>query len=149
MKRREYNEVYGYLPSEVINRLSSEERHKMFIEWLFTEPTETGWIIVRAVTTQLGDKFIKYLLDSIVDAMTKDGEEVTRESLTEITREMMTGFATDVNTLYEFVDIYRKEVLDKEESPEADPDQITKEMAMESKSKVLKRDAKGRFIKKK
>ena len=51
---RQYHEVYGFMPKDVINRLSQFDRNKMFINWLLREPTPTGWFFTKTIVTALG-----------------------------------------------------------------------------------------------
>jgi len=144
MKRREYHEIYGYLPQEFINKFSETEKHLLVADWLMRRPTATGWFIVRTVIAALGDDFINYMLDSFVEALEEDGTEVTREILVDNLQTLLEGFATDTNTFEEYVRMYREEelglddeILEEEEDMKSTDHQCNKQ----------KRDAKGRFIK--
>ena len=147
MEKRQYHEVFGFMPQDIINRLSEDDRRRLFVEWILRKPTEIGWFITRTVIAAMGDDFIKYLLKSVVNTIEEDEKDgdVDKETVISGLQSILESFATDINSLYEFIEIYLE---DGGKIPK-DRDQITSEMAMESKSKVLKRDAKGRFIKKK
>ena len=134
---RQYHEVYGFMPSDVINRLSQFDRNKMFINWLLREPTPTGWFFTKTIVTALGEDFINYLFEKVDDGMNSDGTEVTKESLLEAVKELMNSFASDINILYEYVELYYEEY----------PEKMNQETA--SSTMPQPRDPKtGRFMKK-
>ena len=134
---RQYHEVYGFMPSDVINRLSQFDRNKMFINWLLREPTPTGWFFTKTIVTALGEDFINYLFEKVDDGMDSDGAEVTKESLLEAVKELMNSFASDINILYEYVELYYEEY----------PEKLNQETA--SSTVPQPRDPKtGRFMKK-
>ena len=134
---RQYHEVYGFMPSDVINRLSQFDRNKMFINWLLREPTPTGWFFTKTIVTALGEDFINYLFEKVDDGMDSDGTEVTKESLLEAVKELMNSFASDINILYEYVELYYEEY----------PEKLNQETA--SSTVPQPRDPKtGRFMKK-
>ena len=134
---RQYHEVYGFMPSDVINRLSQFDRNKMFINWLLREPTPTGWFFTKTIVTALGEDFINYLFEKVDDGMSSDGTEVTKESLLEAVKELMNSFASDINILYEYVELYYEEY----------PEKLNQETA--SSTVPQPRDPKtGRFMKK-
>lgn len=134
---RQYHEVYGFMPSDVINRLSQFDRNKMFINWLLREPTPTGWFFTKTIVTALGEDFINYLFEKVDDGMNSDGTEVTKESLLEAVKELMNSFASDINILYEYVELYYEEY----------PEKMNQETA--SSTVPQPRDPKtGRFMKK-
>ena len=110
---RQYHEVYGFMPSDVINRLSQFDRNKMFINWLLREPTPTGWFFTKTIVATLGEDFINYLFEKVDDGMNSDGTEVTKESLLEAVKELMNSFASDINILYEYVELYYEEYPEK------------------------------------
>ena len=111
---RQYHEIYGFMPSDVINRLSQSDRNKMFLEWLSREPTPTGWFFTKTIVTALGEDFINYLFEKVDDGMNSDGTEVTKESLLEAVKELMNSFASDINILYEYVELYQEEYPEKQ-----------------------------------
>ena len=111
---RQYHEVYGFMPKDVINRLSQFDRNKMFINWLLREPTPTGWFFTKTIVAALGEDFINYLFEKVDDGMNSDGTEVTKESLLEAVKELMNSFASDVNILYEYVELYQEEYPEKQ-----------------------------------
>ena len=134
---RQYHEVYGFMPSDVINRLSQFDRNKMFINWLLREPTPTGWFFTKTIVTALGEDFINFLFEKVDDGMNSDGTEVTKESLLEAVKELMNSFASDINILYEYVELYYEEY----------PEKMNQETA--SSTVPQPRDPKtGRFMKK-
>lgn len=134
---RQYHEVYGFMPSDVINRLSQFDRNKMFINWLLREPTPTGWFFTKTIVAALGEDFINYLFEKVDDGMNSDGAEVTKESLLEAVKELMNSFASDINILYEYVELYYEEY----------PEKMNQETA--SSTVPQPRDPKtGRFMKK-
>lgn len=145
--KREYNEVYGYLPEDIINKLSEIDRQRLFIRWVMQEPTETGWIITKAVINSLGDDFVDYLFASVIASMESNDEMVTKESVINNVSAILDTFATDVNTLYEYVDIYREERLSGDETSESDEEEDQHQDEKPQPKKVLKRDKNGRFIK--
>ena len=140
--KREYNEVFGWMPDEIINHLSETDRQKMFVDWIRREPTPTGWIIVDAVVEKLGDGFLEYLFGCICETM---DEPLTRESITENMRAVLEAFASDINILYEFVDNYQEERGDSQI-----PVEIlgTVQESVAEDAGQQPRDARGRFVKK-
>ena len=111
---RQYHEIYGFIPKDVINRLSQSDRNKMIIEWLSREPTPTGWFFTKTVIAALGEGFINYLFEKVDEGINSDGEEVTRESLLEGVKDLMNAFASDINILYEYVELYQEEYPEKQ-----------------------------------
>ena len=110
---RQYHQIYGFMPKDVINRLSQFDRNKMFINWLLREPTPTGWFFTKTIVAALGEDFINYLFEKVDDGMNSDGTEVTKESLLEAVKELMNSFASDINILYEYVELYYEEYPEK------------------------------------
>ena len=134
---RQYHEIYGFMPKDVINRLSQSDRNEMIIEWLSREPTPTGWFFTKTVIAALGEGFINYLFEKVDEGINSDGEEVTRESLLEGVKDLMNAFASDINILYEYVELYYEEY----------PEKLNQETA--SSTVPQPRDPKtGRFMKK-
>lgn len=111
---RQYHEIYGFMPKDVISRLSQSDRNEMIIEWLEREPTPTGWFFTKTVTAALGEDFINYLFEKVVEGMNSDGTEVTREGLLEAVKDLMNSFASDINILYEYVELYQEEYPEKQ-----------------------------------
>ena len=142
-ERREYNEVYGWMPEDIINKLSETDRKRMFLEWVLREPTATGWFITRTVVAAMGEEFLDYVISSIEEGLKEDETPVTKEELKENLSILFKSFSADSNVLCEYIRRYRVEVLGMDDS-EADPEE-----EMVSESKLPKRDSKGRFIKKK
>lgn len=110
---RQYHEIYGFMPKSVINRLSQLDKNEMIIEWLSREPTPTGWFFTKTIVTALGEDFINYLFEKVDEGMNSDGTEVTKENLLEAVKDMMNVFASDINTLYEYVELYQEEYPEK------------------------------------
>ena len=111
---RQYHEIYGFMPKDVISRLSQSDRNEMIIEWLSREPTPTGWFFTKTVIAALGEDFINYLLEKVDEGMNSDGEKVTREGLLEGVKDLMNAFASDINILYEYVELYQEEYPEKQ-----------------------------------
>ena len=114
---KEYNQVYGWLPQEVIANLSMEDKGRCFIDWLKRTPTDAGWLVVSAVVKELGNRFIQYMMDSILEGILMVGDEPTKEELLEGMKSLATLFATDGNILYGFVAEYQ-EFLEGSDSEE-------------------------------
>lgn len=111
---RQYHEIYGFMPKSVIDRLSQSDKNEMIIEWLSREPTPTGWFFTKTIVAALGEGFINYLFEKVDEGMNSDGEEVTRESLLEGVKDLMNAFASDINILYEYVELYQEEYPEKQ-----------------------------------
>ena len=114
---KEYNQVYGWLPQEVIANLSMEDKGRCFIDWLKRTPTDAGWLVVSAVVKELGNRFIQYMMDSILEGILMVGDEPTKEEILEGMKSLATLFATDGNILYGFVTEYQ-EFLEGSDSEE-------------------------------
>lgn len=134
---KEYNEVYGWMPEDVINNLDEIDRKKMFLDWVLRKPTASGWFIVRTVIAELGDGFIEYLLKAITETL----DDVTKETLVEGLTALLESFATDANILMQAVSAYREEILGLD-------DETLEESESEVKKTLPQRDEKGRFVKK-
>lgn len=146
MKRQEYHEIYGFLPDYIVDRFTEFDKRRLFIEWLMRKPTATGWFITRSVVTALGDGFVDYILKGIMSDLVEEGTPVTKETLVEELSTMMEHFASDSNTLEEYVRLYRTEVLgldDYDFSEEAEKKE------KESIRPKQQRDSNGRFVKSK
>ena len=111
---RQYHEIYGFMPKSVIDRLSQSDKNEMIIEWLSREPTPTGWFFTKTIVAALGEGFINYLFEKVDEGMNSDGTEVTRESLLEGVKDLMNAFASDINILYEYVELYQEEYPEKQ-----------------------------------
>ena len=134
---RQYHEIYGFMPSDVINRLSQSDRNKMFLEWLSREPTPTGWFFTKTIVAALGENFINYLFENVYEGIISDGTEVTRENLLGAVKDLMSAFASDINILYEYVELYQEEYPEKQN------------LKTETSTATQPRDPKtGRFMKK-
>lgn len=138
MKRREYHEIYGFLPDDIINKISEVDHCRLFVEYVLRKPTSTGWFIARTVVAALGDKFIDYMLQGIIESLQEDDIPITKDVLVDNLATMMERFASDSNSMAEYVRIYREEVLGISD------DDFSEE---EENSRKPKRDAKGRFVK--
>ena len=110
---RQYHEIYGFMHKDVINRLAQSDKNEMIIEWLSREPTPTGWFFTKTVIAALGDDFINYLFEKVDEGINSDGTEVTREGLLEGVKDLMNAFASDINILYEYVELYQEEYPEK------------------------------------
>ena len=111
---RQYHEIYGFMPKDVISRLSQSDRNEMIIEWLSREPTPTGWLFTKTIVAALGEDFINYLFEKVDEGINSDGTEVTREGLLEGVKDLMNAFASDINILYEYVELYQEEYPEKQ-----------------------------------
>ena len=111
---RQYHEIYGFMPKSVIDRLSQSDKNEMIIEWLSREPTPTGWFFTKTIVAALGEGFINYLFEKVDEGMNSDGTEVTREGLLEGVKDLMNAFASDINILYEYVELYQEEYPEKQ-----------------------------------
>lgn len=134
--KREYNEVYGWMPESIINHLSQVDRMLLFLDWVNREPTEAGKFVATVVVRQMGDEFIEYMFKKVYESLQEDGE-VTKEDVIEGVKALMESFATDPNTLVQFIDYYLDET-----------DSDSEEKTTEESKKKQGRDAKGRFTKK-
>lgn len=143
--KREYNEVYGWMPDTVINHLSQTDRYLMFAEWLNRKPTPTGWLITAAVTKSLGEDFLEYIFRIAVETIEMDEGEVTREEIVNLVTAIFESFATDINILYSFVEHYQEE-RDEPQTPVEVFGTIQESVAEDGGKQP--RDAKGRFVKK-
>lgn len=143
--KREYNEVYGFMPTEIINHLSSEDRMRLFLEWMKREPTQGGWIITTATINALGEDFLTYIFKCIISVK---GEDSTKEEVIDAITAVLQAFATDINILNEFVNNYLEEVnpFDIDKLFNTVQDSVKDDLNKDKKCPP--RDAKGRFAKK-
>ena len=146
MKRQEYHEIYGFLPDYIVDKFTEFDKRRLFIEWLMRKPTTTGWFITRSVVTALGDGFVDYILKGIMSDLVEEGTPVTKETLVEELSTMMEHFASDSNSLEEYVRLYRTEVLGLDDY---DFSEEAKEKEKESNHPKQPRDSNGRFVKSK
>lgn len=137
--KREYHEVYGWMPQDIINKLSNADRSRMFLEYIMREPTAAGWKIVFATVNSLGEKFLEYVFQCVAEAYQEEDEPLTKEDLIGGMKDLFNSFATDLNLFRDYVDTYLEETGDSEVEDQ-DRDQEEKTLPL--------RDAKGRFIKK-
>ena len=135
--KSKYHEVYGWMPQDIINRLNPIDKSRMIINFIMREPTLAGWKIVSATIKELGDNFLEYMLQDIINLYQGNEESVTKETLIGDIKDMITSFATDTNTFRNYVDIYLEKNSDSDVEDDAEP-----------KNQMPGRDAKGRFIKK-
>ena len=167
-KKREYNVVYGFMPVEIVNHLSQEDRHKMFLDWITREPTETGWFITKTIIHALGEEFLDFVVRNVMNSLNPDDYE-SREDFKKEVVDLLTstieGFASDINTLYEYIEDF-KEAGGSVQVKEAEPVDVPvtePEVPVEKKAKKTtgrtkkvttkksgqqKRDSKGRFTSK-
>ena len=124
------------MPESIINHLSQVDRMLLFIDWVNREPTEAGKFVATVVVRQMGDEFIEYMFKKVYESLQEDGE-VTKEDVIEGVKALMESFATDPNTLVQFIDYYLDET-----------DSDSEEKTTEESKKKQGRDAKGRFTKK-
>ncbi len=146
--KREYNEVYGFMPTEIINHLSSEDRMRLFLEWIKREPTQSGWIITTATMNALGEDFLTYIFKCIIESMSVNGKDPTKEEVVDAITAILQAFATDTNILNEFVNNYLEEVnpFDIDKLFNTVQDSVKDDLNKDKK--YPPRDAKGRFAKK-
>ena len=152
------------MPREVIAHLSMEDKGRLFIEMLMRKPTNTGYFIVSAVVRELGDEFITHMALTVAEGLALLGEPVTKEAIMDGLEDLVYGWASDINTLYEFVSDYRVNVLGVDEndltqacnplkSEAKEPKLPTMQQVADSKHTTIKesklRDpVTGKFIKK-
>ena len=137
-----YNEVYGWMPKNLVNKLPNEVRLRLITMWLNRHATDTGWFIVAAVLKELGDEFIKYLFNQVITSIKEDGDEPERGQVINIIRSTLEAFASDTNILFNFVQDYFKQ---KGEIPFVD---VSSLMPGGEEKESQPRDSKGRFTKK-
>ena len=142
--KREYHEVYGWMPREVIQHLSEEDRNRMIHDWIYRDATETGMFIVAAVIKTLGEHFLHYLFSQALEncACAVLGITPTKEDVNDAIRNILDSWASDTNLLHNFLEMYFEEEGIK-------PKDIEMEIPDEEEKPVQGRDAKGRFTKKK
>ena len=104
---REYHEIYGYLPQEVINHLSEMDKRYAFLNWMQMKPTTAGKFITQVVVKALGTPFLEYLALQVAyaDVLTP----LTKDILADGVADTLNLFATDTNILCGYVDEYLKE----------------------------------------
>ena len=168
-KKREYNVVYGFMPVEIVNHLSQEDRHKMFLDWITREPTETGWFITKTIIHALGEEFLDFVVRNVMDSLDPEDYE-SREDFKKEVVDLLTStverFASDINTLYEYIEDFKEtggslqvKDIDLLDVPVTEPEvpvekkskktkKTTGRTKTTKKSGQQKRDSKGRFLKK-
>ena len=105
-KRTQYNEAYGFMPKSLIARLPVEVRTELISGALCRKATPAGQFIALAVVTALGEPFIRYMVESTVEALGSDGTKYTEQDVMDILGETMESFAQDSNVLMEYVNDY-------------------------------------------
>ena len=152
--QREYHEIYGFLPADVVNQIPVRERQKLFLEWLDKGPTQSGWFIVNVVVSALGEPFAEYMFNCILESIVNAEQEVSKETVQECLEDLLTHFATDVNTLHQFIDNYLEETGNElkfdfsipGQTANQDQDMSDQDQDMENPVKdEYYRDAKGRL----
>ena len=128
----EYHEVYGWMPQDIIDKLDTFDRSKLFISFILRKPTEAGWRIVSAAVKELGEPFLEYVFKTTISSLQEDGE-FTKEEVIELVKDLFTSFATDLNIFRQYVEEYLDEYADE---------------CVEPKKQMPERDSKGRFVKK-
>lgn len=108
-KKTEYNPVYGYLPVDIVNHLPEIDRLKLIANWMRREPTNAGWVVTASVINQLGKDFLEYIFDR-VNEMEDEIIQSDPQAFAGNLKYLLEGFASDVNTLYEFVNDYIEEM---------------------------------------
>lgn len=133
MERIAYHDIFGFMPNSVIGHLSHEDKMVLLAGYVSRKPTAAGEFIAAIVTLTLGEKFIKFVTQKAEEALKSEDKPFTEEEVQELVKGLFEQFATDSNTLQEFITQYVKEtgeVLDIYARDEKQP-----------------RDAKGKFIK--
>lgn len=141
--KQEYHEIYGWLPKSAIDCIPEYERRKAFAAWVTQSPNPAGRYIVNVVVKSLGDDFLKYVLDGLINYIVVDDDELTTDLVKDELTQVLDSWATDNNLLMMAVDDYRENVLHLDEIP-FDEEENTPDAKPKSKPK---RDSKGRFIK--
>lgn len=139
-KKEIYNEVYGWMPRDLVNMLPEKVRLRLITMWLNRHATNTGWFIVAAVLKELGEEFIKYLFNQVIIVIKEDGDEPERGQVMNMIGSTLEAFASDTNILFNFVQDYFEQ---KGEIPFVDVSSL-----MPGEEKPQPRDSKGRFTKK-
>lgn len=146
MSRIIYHDIYGFMPNSVISHLSHEDKMVLLAGYVSRKPTAAGEFIATVVTLALGEKFIKFVTEKAVEALKSEDKPFTEEEVQDLVKGLFEQFATDSNTLQEFITQYVKEtgeVLDEKIHPKENMQQT--EVYRDSKGRL--RDAKGHFIK--
>ena len=140
MSKRNYSEVYGFLPKEIIDFIPRFYRYKLFINYLDRQPTNAGIFITNTVIETLGERFIWYMLNDIVNSY-DENEEFTRDDIIADLKDLITSFSADSNVLEGYVATYLESLTDDSDS---DSD-VTMDDTVQPRKQ--KRDSKGRFMK--
>ncbi len=140
--KQEYHEIYGWLPKSAIDCIPEYERRKAVAAWVTKCSNPAGRYIVNVVVKSLGDDFLKYVLDGLINCIVADGDDLTADLVKYELTQVLDNWATDTNLLMMDVDDYRENVLHLDEIP------FDEEVEEKPKSQP-KRDSKGRFIKSK
>lgn len=103
------------------------------------EPTEIGWFIAKTIIYAIGEEFLDFVARNVMKYLNPDDYE-SREDFKKEVVDLLTstveGFASDINTLYEYIEDFKEaggslqvkdvDLLDisvpehKEEDPEDD-----------------------------
>lgn len=163
---REYHEIYGYLPQEVINHLSEMDKRYAFLNWMQMKPTTAGKFITQVVVKALGTPFLEYLAIQVAQGYADTLlNPLTNDVIADGVAETLNLFATDTNILCGYVNEYLKEcnndpdvikkVMEAMTLKSGFVDQFQKTLDKEKQSSVKKKSAglqrdplTGRFIKK-
>lgn len=135
----EYHEIYGWLPKSAIDCIPEYERRKAFAAWVTKSPNPAGRYIVNVVVKSLGDDFLKYVIDGLINCIVVDGDDLTADLVKDELTQVLDSWATDNNLLMMAVDDYRENVLHLDEIPFDDKEEKPKSLP--------KRGPDGRFIK--
>ena len=54
-----YNEVYGWMPKNLVNKLPNEVRLRLITMWLNRHATDTGWFIVANILFNFVQDYFK------------------------------------------------------------------------------------------
>lgn len=143
---KEYNEVYGYLPQEVINHLSENDRRLAFVSWLQQKPSPGGRLITQAVIEKLGEEFIEFLtLRVAAESNMIDDAPLTKETLVDEINMTLEEFATGTNMLCVWVNDFLDEK--GKTNPETGKFRVTPENEKTVQGKPVRDPRTGRFIK--
>ena len=161
MNRNHYHEIYGFMPKSIVSHLSVYDKTTLIGLALTRETTPAGNFMMLATITALGEPFINYMVDSLTEAIIAEGGTLTRDEITNIIKDEITGFAADPNTLMEYVNDYVEETGNPLELNWDKLDYLSKSIKEENESKPAEeekptytrdskgrlRDSKGHFVK--
>lgn len=160
MKRNRYHEIYGFMPKSIVSHLSTYDKTTLIGLSLARETTPAGHFMALATITALGEPFINYMVDSLAEALAEEGGIYTRDDITSIIKDEITGFVADPNTLMEYINDYAEKTGNPLELnweklgdlsksiKEKDPKTAEEEKPTYTRdSKGRLRDSKGHFVK--